>query len=82
MLPVMAENLLLLRAVETDGQLRRLFSIMHMRFSDHDHQVHEYTFEAGHGMRMQGAAPPGAIRAEFAGSLSQDGRARGMGSRT
>jgi circadian clock protein KaiC len=80
-LAVLAENLLLLRAVETDGQLRRLFSIMHMRFSDHDHRLHDYTIEAGYGMRMQGAALPGAIQAELAGSLSQDGRARGMGSR-
>jgi circadian clock protein KaiC len=53
-LAVLAENLLLLRAVEADGRLRRYFSIMHMRFSDHDHRLHEYTIEAGQGMVMRG----------------------------
>jgi circadian clock protein KaiC len=52
-LAVLAENLLLLRAVEANGRLRRYFSIMHMRFSDHDHRLHEYTIEAGQGMVMR-----------------------------
>ena len=51
---VLAENLLLLRAVESQGRMRRYFSIVHMRFSDHDHRLHEYTIEAGKGMRMLG----------------------------
>ena len=62
-LAVLAENLLLLRAVEAEGRLRRLFSIMHMRFSDHDHRLHEYTIEAGHGMRMHGEASDGSAEA-------------------
>lgn len=62
-LAVLAENLLLLRAVEADGRLRRLFSIMHMRFSDHDHRLHEYTIEAGQGMVMRGEAPAGTTAA-------------------
>ena len=62
-LAVLAENLLLLRAVEAEGRLRRLFSIMHMRFSDHDHRLHEYTIAAGFGMRMQGEAPKGSTEA-------------------
>jgi circadian clock protein KaiC len=65
-LAVLAENLLFLRAVEREGRLRRFFSIMHMRFSDHDHRLHEYTIEAGQGMmlgegatesRLDGRAP-------------------------
>ena len=62
-LAVLAENLLLLRAVEAEGRLRRLFSIMHMRFSDHDHRLHEYTIEAGQGMVMHGEAPAGSTEA-------------------
>ena len=62
-LAVLAENLLLLRAVEAEGRLRRLFSIMHMRFSDHDHRLHEYTIEAGQGMVMRGEAPSGSTEA-------------------
>jgi circadian clock protein KaiC len=78
-LAVLAENLLLLRAVERDGQLRRLFSVMHMRFSDHDHRFHEYTIEAGQGMVMRGEAPTDVSGA--ADRLDQRGRTRGDGSR-
>ena len=86
-LAVLAENLLLLRAVEADGRLRRLFSIMHMRFSDHDHRLHEYTIEAGHGMRMQGEAPEGSAEAltaqrGAAGPNTHDGRSGSQGERT
>lgn len=51
-LAVLAENLLLLRATESDGRIKRLFSIVHMRFSGHDDRVHEYRIEAGRGMLM------------------------------
>jgi circadian clock protein KaiC len=78
-LAVLAENLLLLRAVERDGQLRRLFSIMHMRFSDHDHRFHEYTIEAGQGMVMRGEAPADVSAA--ADRLDQRGRSHGDGGR-
>ena len=83
-LAVLAENLLLLRAVEAEGRLRRLFSIMHMRFSDHDHRLHEYTIEAGYGMRIRGEAPAGstealAARAGLPGVGNQGGRASGHG---
>jgi circadian clock protein KaiC len=85
-LAVLAENLLLLRAVEAEGRLRRLFSIMHMRFSDHDHRLHEYTIEAGHGMRMLGeaiarSAEPVAAQSGVTGSDDHEGRSGGRGSR-
>jgi circadian clock protein KaiC len=78
-LAVLAENLLLLRAAESDGRLRRLFSIMHMRFSDHDHHVHEYTIEAGQGMLMHGRAPAGSPVMEAL--AADDRRARERGGR-
>jgi circadian clock protein KaiC len=65
-LAVLAENLLFLRAAERDGRPRRFCSIMHIRFSVHDHRLHEYTIEAGQGMmlgegatesRLDGCAP-------------------------
>jgi circadian clock protein KaiC len=74
-LAVLAENLLLLRAVETEGRLRRLFSIMHMRFSDHDHRLHEYTIEAGQGMVMQGEAttcPSRVLQVQAGGAVFGD----------
>jgi circadian clock protein KaiC len=85
-LAVLAENLLLLRAVEAEGRLRRLFSIMHMRFSDHDHRLHEYTIEAGYGMRMRGeatavAAEALAAQTDRSGTGGQDGRSGGRGGR-
>ena len=85
-LAVLAENLLLLRAVEAEGRLRRLFSIMHMRFSDHDHRLHEYTIEAGNGMRMLGeaiarSAEPVAAQSSVTGSDDHEGRSGGRWSR-
>ena len=67
-LAVLAENLLLLRTVEDGGRMRRLFSIIHMRFSDHDHRVHAYTIEAERGIVIQGGAPPDVDAASAAGT--------------
>jgi len=61
-LAVLAENLLLLRAVEQAGRLRRFCSIMPMRFSDHDHRLYGYTVEAGPGMLMTSAPASASAR--------------------
>jgi circadian clock protein KaiC len=42
---VLAENLILLRLVESQTELRRLISVMNMRFSDFDRSIREYTIE-------------------------------------
>jgi circadian clock protein KaiC len=55
---VVAENLLLLRQVEYRGQLRRLVSVLKMRFSDYDRTVREFTVTEGQGIRVVGPAPP------------------------
>jgi hypothetical protein len=86
-LAVVAENLLLLPAVEVDGRPWRRFSIMHMRFSDHDHRLHKYTIEAGHGMLMRGEALAGSAQArsaqsDAASTCDQDGRSGSRGSLT
>ena len=56
---VLAENLLLLRHVEFAGQLRRLFSVLKMRFSGHDSSIFEYAIESGTGFRVVGRPPTG-----------------------
>ena len=56
-LVVLAENLLLLRSVEYQGELRRVFSVLKMRFSSFDRAVHEYSIEDGEGIRITGHAP-------------------------
>jgi circadian clock protein KaiC len=86
-LAVLAENLLLLQTVEADGRLRRLFSIMHMRFSDHDHRLHRYTIEAGQGMLMRGETPTGpapafSAQADAADTGDHNGRSGSRGSLT
>jgi circadian clock protein KaiC len=53
----LAENLLLLRHAEFQGELHRLFSVLKMRFSDFDPSVAEYTIEEGRGIRIVGRAP-------------------------
>ena len=53
----LAENLLLLRHAEYQGELRRVFSVLKMRFSDFDHSLAEYTVEEGRGIRIAGRAP-------------------------
>lgn len=56
-LVVLAENLLLLRYAEYQGKLRRVFSVLKMRFSDYDRALREYTIRAGQGLRIVGPAP-------------------------
>ena len=57
-LSVLAENLLLLRYAEYRGELRRLISVLKMRFSDHDRSIREYTITPDQGLRVVGPAPP------------------------
>ena len=56
-LVALAENLLLLRHAEYQGELRRLFSVLKMRFSDFDRSLAEYAIDAGRGIRIAGRAP-------------------------
>lgn len=56
-LSLLAENLLLLRQIEYRGQLRRICSVLKMRFSAFDSTIHEYTISAGEGFRLVGPAP-------------------------
>jgi circadian clock protein KaiC len=43
---VLAENVLLLRQVPDDGRLRRVVSVLKMRFSEHDRRIREFTVDA------------------------------------
>jgi circadian clock protein KaiC len=61
-LAVLAENLLLLRHVEVAGELRRTFSILHMRFSDHDRRIHEYTIRPDEGIVLGSEADSAGLR--------------------
>ena len=56
-LVVLAENLLLLRSVEYQGELRRVLSVLKMRFSNFDHALREYSIDDGQGIRITGHAP-------------------------
>ncbi len=58
-LSVVAENLLLLRNVEYRGELHRVFSVLKMRFSNHERAIYEYTISSGHGIQISGPAPLG-----------------------
>lgn len=78
-LAVLAENLLLLRAGDWDGQLRRLLSIMHMRFSEHDHRPHAYTIEAGTGIRLLDVVLPEPAAVGPAGGPHTSGPTMGGG---
>jgi circadian clock protein KaiC len=74
---VMAENVLLLRKVERDGQLHRLLSVIKMRFSGHaTGTVHEFTISAPDGVIVREAAPVGTDTA------AGDAGARGRGGPT
>jgi len=46
---VFAENLLLLRYAEYEGELHRVFAVLKMRFSDYDRALRVYTIRAGVG---------------------------------
>ena len=52
-----AENLLLLRYAELEGQLVRVLAVLKMRFSDFDRTLRIYTIEDGTGIRIAGRAP-------------------------
>jgi len=52
-----AENLLLLRYAELEGELVRVFAVLKMRFSDFDRALRIYTIEDGTGMTIAGPAP-------------------------
>jgi circadian clock protein KaiC len=54
-LSVLAENLVILRHVEYRGQLRRVFSLFKMRFSDYDPTIREFTIVPDHGIQIQAA---------------------------
>jgi circadian clock protein KaiC len=54
----LAENLLLLRHGEYRGELRRLFTVLTMRYSAYERAIREYTITAERGIEMQ--APPPA----------------------
>jgi circadian clock protein KaiC len=56
-LVVLAENLLLLRYTEYQGELHRLFSVLKMRFSNFDRALRLYTIQAGEGIHITGPAP-------------------------
>ena len=56
-LVVLAENLLLLRYAEYEGQLHRVFAVLKMRFSDFDRALRVYTIDDGDGIRIAGPAP-------------------------
>jgi len=58
-LSVVAENLLLLRKVEYRAQLHRVFSVLKMRFSDHERAIYEYTITPGQGLQITDPAPLG-----------------------
>ena len=56
-LVVFAENLLLLRDAEYDGELHRVLSVLKMRFSDFERALHLFAIEANRGIRVIGPAP-------------------------
>lgn len=56
-LSVLAENLVLLRQVEYRGQLRRVCTVLKMRYSAFNPTIQEYTIGAGEGFQIVGPAP-------------------------
>jgi circadian clock protein KaiC len=59
-LVVFAENLLLLRHAEFQGELHRVFAVLKMRFSEFDRALRVYAIEDGVGIRIVGPAPRAA----------------------
>jgi circadian clock protein KaiC len=55
-LSVLAENLLLLRQVESPG-LHRTFAVFKMRFSGYDAATHQFSITPGQGIRIVGEGP-------------------------
>jgi circadian clock protein KaiC len=56
-LVVLAENLLLLRYTEYQGELHRLFSVLKMRFSNFDRALRLYSIDDARGIQIVGLAP-------------------------
>jgi circadian clock protein KaiC len=54
---VFAENLLLLRYAELQGELHRVFAVLKMRFSEYDRALRVYTIRDGKGIEIAGRAP-------------------------
>jgi circadian clock protein KaiC len=54
---VFAENLLLLRYAEYQGELHRVFAVLKMRFSRFDRALRVYNIREGEGIRIAGPAP-------------------------
>jgi circadian clock protein KaiC len=54
---VLAENLLLLRYAEYQGELHRVFAVLKMRFSHFDRKLRIFTIRAGVGIEIAGPAP-------------------------
>ena len=52
-----AENLLLLRYAELEGELVRVFAVLKIRFSDFDRALRVYTIKDGSGIELAGPAP-------------------------
>jgi circadian clock protein KaiC len=50
----LAENVLLLRQVPTDGELRRVVAVLNMRFSEFDRRFHEFTIAQPRGIVVLG----------------------------
>ncbi|MBV8716277.1 MAG: AAA family ATPase [Chloroflexi bacterium] len=57
---VFAENLLLLRYAEYQGELHRVFAVLKMRFSAFDRALRIYTIRDGVGIEIVGPAPRAA----------------------
>ena len=53
-LSILAENVLLLQQIPHKGALRRILSILKLRFSDHDQHLGEFLIKAPEGLRMLG----------------------------
>jgi circadian clock protein KaiC len=66
-LAILAENVLLLQQVEHRAELRRLVSVLKMRFSDHDRELHEFWI-AERGMMVGGRFVADDASWEVAGS--------------
>jgi circadian clock protein KaiC len=76
---VFAENLLLLRYAEYEGELHRVFAVLKMRFSDYDRALRVYTIRPGSGIEISGRAPraegllTGLARPVGSGELHESG---------
>ena len=54
---VLGENLLLMRNVEYRAELHRVFSVLKMRFSDHERAIYEFALRPGEGVSITAPAP-------------------------